>query len=85
MNVDSTTLKRMLKPMPSLESPVTSPEMSRRRYHYHPLNTMSSIGSCSHYCHFGDPGRDALSEPETDCRQKMPKLSGNARIKFQVT
>lgn len=29
---DSSTLKRMLKPMPSTESPVTSPEMGRRRY-----------------------------------------------------
>ncbi|XP_069355005.1 protein still life, isoform SIF type 1 isoform X17 [Maniola hyperantus] len=32
MNMDSSTLKRMLKPMPSMESPVTSPEMGRRRY-----------------------------------------------------
>ncbi|KAG7299495.1 hypothetical protein JYU34_016457 [Plutella xylostella] len=32
MNMDSSTLKRMLKPMPSTESPVTSPEMGRRRY-----------------------------------------------------
>ncbi|XP_075970598.1 guanine nucleotide exchange factor still life isoform X11 [Anticarsia gemmatalis] len=32
MNMDSNTLKRMLKPMPSTESPVTSPEMGRRRY-----------------------------------------------------
>lgn len=30
--LDSSTLKRMLKPMPSTESPVTSPEMGRRRY-----------------------------------------------------
>ncbi|CAB3221425.1 unnamed protein product [Arctia plantaginis] len=32
MNMDANTLKRMLKPMPSTESPVTSPEMGRRRY-----------------------------------------------------
>lgn len=32
---DPTTLKRMLKPMPSAESPVTSPEMGRRRYNYY--------------------------------------------------
>ncbi|KAJ0179886.1 hypothetical protein K1T71_004477 [Dendrolimus kikuchii] len=32
MNMDSSTLKRMLKPMPSNDSPVTSPEMGRRRY-----------------------------------------------------
>ncbi|XP_048518524.1 protein still life, isoform SIF type 1-like, partial [Dendroctonus ponderosae] len=35
ISLDSNTLKRMLKPMPSQESPVTSPEMSRKRYHYH--------------------------------------------------
>ncbi|KAL1514140.1 hypothetical protein ABEB36_003448 [Hypothenemus hampei] len=35
MSLDSNTLKRMLKPMPSQESPVTSPEMSRKRYHYY--------------------------------------------------
>lgn len=28
-------MKRMLKPMPSAESPVTSPEMGRRRYNYY--------------------------------------------------
>lgn len=30
--LDSGTLKRMLKPMPSAESPATSPEVGRRRY-----------------------------------------------------
>ncbi|XP_055686202.1 protein still life, isoform SIF type 1-like isoform X4 [Lutzomyia longipalpis] len=35
MNVDSSTLKRMLKPMTSTESPVTSPEMGRKRYNYY--------------------------------------------------
>ncbi|KXJ72493.1 hypothetical protein RP20_CCG017878 [Aedes albopictus] len=35
MNVDTSTMKRMLKPMPSAESPVTSPEMGRRRYNYY--------------------------------------------------
>ncbi|XP_017786934.1 PREDICTED: protein still life, isoform SIF type 1-like, partial [Nicrophorus vespilloides] len=35
MSLDSNTLKRMLKPMPSVESPVTSPEMGRRRYNYY--------------------------------------------------
>ena len=34
ISLDSNTLKRMLKPMPSVESPVTSPEMGRRRYNY---------------------------------------------------
>lgn len=31
INLDSNTLKRMLKPMTSNESPATSPEMTRRR------------------------------------------------------
>ncbi|XP_050309529.1 protein still life, isoform SIF type 1 isoform X3 [Anthonomus grandis grandis] len=35
ISLDSNTLKRMLKPMPSQESPVTSPEMGRKRYHYY--------------------------------------------------
>lgn len=43
MNLDSNTLKRMLKPMSSIDSPATSPEMTRKRhshhsYHYHPNN-----------------------------------------------
>ncbi|XP_020288814.1 protein still life, isoform SIF type 1 isoform X3 [Pseudomyrmex gracilis] len=43
ISVDSNMLKRMLKPMPSIDSPVTSPEMTRKRhshhsYHYHPSN-----------------------------------------------
>lgn len=40
INLDPSTLKRMLKPMSSIDSPVTSPEMTRKRhshhYHYHP-------------------------------------------------
>lgn len=39
---DPTTLKRMLKPMPSAESPVTSPEMGRRRYNYYNANIMNA-------------------------------------------
>ncbi|KAK1123241.1 hypothetical protein K0M31_008872 [Melipona bicolor] len=43
INLDSNTLKRMLKPISSIDSPVTSPEMTRKRhshhnYHYHPSN-----------------------------------------------
>lgn len=43
ISLDSNTLKRMLKPMPSIDSPVTSPEMTRKRhshhsYHFHPSN-----------------------------------------------
>ncbi|KAL0126687.1 hypothetical protein PUN28_005216 [Cardiocondyla obscurior] len=43
LSLDSNTLKRMLKPMPSVDSPVASPETTRKRhnhhsYHYHPSN-----------------------------------------------
>ncbi|XP_043524154.1 protein still life, isoform SIF type 1 isoform X6 [Frieseomelitta varia] len=43
ISLDSNTLKRMLKPISSIDSPVTSPEMTRKRhshhnYHYHPSN-----------------------------------------------
>lgn len=40
--LDPSSLKRMLKPMPSAESPVTSPEMGRRRYNYYNANTMNA-------------------------------------------
>lgn len=59
MSLDSNTLKRMLKPMSSVDSPVTSPEMSRKRhhvhpgYHYHPSNNnqkyMMSEGENENY------------------------------------
>lgn len=44
INLDPNTLKRMLKPISSIDSPATSPEMTRKRhihshsYHYHPNN-----------------------------------------------
>ncbi|XP_063981634.1 protein still life, isoform SIF type 1 isoform X1 [Diachasmimorpha longicaudata] len=43
ISLDPNTLKRMLKPMSSIDSPATSPEMTRKRhshhpYHYHPNN-----------------------------------------------
>ncbi|XP_073842319.1 protein still life, isoform SIF type 1-like isoform X5 [Musca autumnalis] len=44
MNVDTSTLKRMLKPMTSTESPVTSPEMGRRRYNYYNANATNTFG-----------------------------------------
>lgn len=75
MSVDSNTLKRMLKPMPSLESPVTSPEMSRRRYQYYPLNAATSAGA-GYYHHMNDSARDgALSEPETHARHRPSRIS----------
>ncbi|KAM8710412.1 hypothetical protein ACLKA7_017090 [Drosophila subpalustris] len=54
MNVDSqSTLKRMLKPMPSTESPVTSPEMGRRRYNYYNANAAQTLGSQHMHQHGG--------------------------------
>lgn len=38
----------MLKPMPSTESPVTSPEMGRRRYNYYNANTMNAPHMLQH-------------------------------------
>ncbi|XP_075232460.1 protein still life, isoform SIF type 1-like [Lycorma delicatula] len=72
MSLDSNTLKRMLKPMPSLESPVTSPEMTRRRYNYY-----------NHYNHHpnsatnNNTSRHVLSEPETISRHRGNRFSGS--------
>ena len=83
MNVDSNTLKRMLKPMPSFESPVTSPEMSRRRYHYYPLNP--NVGNMGYYHHINDSMRDgALSEPESHSRHRPSRIPGELALKSQV-
>nr|XP_033325968.1 protein still life, isoform SIF type 1 isoform X7 [Megalopta genalis] len=42
ISLDSNTLKRMLKPISSIDSPATSPEMTRKRHshhsYYHPSN-----------------------------------------------
>ncbi|XP_066904403.1 protein still life, isoform SIF type 1 isoform X4 [Halyomorpha halys] len=70
MSLDSNTLKRMLKPMSSLESPVTSPEMTRRRYNYY-----------NHYQGTGHPnnnrgGRDVMSETESGGRHRS-RFSGS--------
>ena len=68
MSLDSNTLKRMLKPMPSLESPVTSPEMTRRRYNYYN----------HHYNHSNNnSGRHVMSETESGGRHKPNRFLGN--------
>lgn len=63
ISLDSNTLKRMLKPMSSVDSPVTSPEMSRKKhahhgYLYHPSNNnqkyMVSEGENENY-HYKTP------------------------------
>ncbi|XP_020713889.1 protein still life, isoform SIF type 1 isoform X8 [Ceratitis capitata] len=56
MNVDTSTLKRMLKPMPSTESPVTSPEMGRRRYNYYNANVTNTLGPQHMHQHGGGMG-----------------------------
>lgn len=53
MNVDTSTLKRMLKPMTSTESPVTSPEMGRRRYNYYNANAANTFGPQHMHQHAG--------------------------------
>lgn len=68
INLDSSTLKRMLKPMPSVESPVTSPEMGRRRYNMY--NT--------HYHRHGNGGRH--SEPESGHPHPRSAMAQNSRF-----
>lgn len=51
MNVDSGTLKKMLKPMHGQESPVTSPEMGRRRYNYYNAATNTAPHGHQHIIH----------------------------------
>ncbi|KAF5297733.1 hypothetical protein FQR65_LT09906 [Abscondita terminalis] len=53
ISLDSNTLKRMLKPMPSAESPVTSPELGRKRYNYY---------NAHHHRHPNNNGRYSESE-----------------------
>lgn len=67
MNIfsDQSTLKRMMKPMPSTESPVTSPEMTRRRYNYYNAgtNTMHSHQHGMHNSHIIN--NNTLSRPSS--------------------
>ncbi|XP_063702162.1 protein still life, isoform SIF type 1-like isoform X3 [Culicoides brevitarsis] len=68
MNIFSeqnSTLKRMMKPMPSTESPVTSPEMTRRRYNYYNIgsNTMGHSHGGMHNPHIIN--NNTLSRPSS--------------------
>lgn len=71
------TIKRTLKPMPSLESPVTSPEMTRRRgySYYHqppPVSTMTPpMPQCT---------RQALSEPESNIKHRNSRFNTLGKI-----
>jgi T-lymphoma invasion and metastasis-inducing protein 1 len=69
MSLDSNTLKRMLKPMPSAESPVTSPEMGRRRYNYY---------NNHHHRHPNNNGRH--SEPESGHPHPRSAMAQNSRF-----
>jgi hypothetical protein len=51
MNMDASTLKKMLKPLHSTESPVTSPEMGRRRYNYYNAATNTMPHNHQHIMH----------------------------------
>ncbi|KAF5288932.1 hypothetical protein FQA39_LY03811 [Lamprigera yunnana] len=66
---NSNTLKRMLKPMPSAESPVTSPELGRKRYNYY--NT-------HHHRHPNNNGR--YSEPDTTRLLPRSAMAQNSRF-----
>jgi len=69
MNLDSNTLKRMLKPMPSQESPVTSPEMSRKRYHYY-----------NHHQGRHMANNNRHPEPDPNTMNSRPPLGANSRF-----
>lgn len=50
-HVDSGTLKKMLKPIHGNESPVTSPEMGRRRHNYYNASTNTAPHGHQHIIH----------------------------------
>jgi len=62
MNVDSGTLKKMLKPIHGQESPVTSPEMGRRRYSYYNAATNTAPHGHQHIIHSNHmPNNNSMS------------------------
>ncbi|XP_015378964.1 PREDICTED: protein still life, isoform SIF type 1-like isoform X3 [Diuraphis noxia] len=71
------SMKRTLKPMPSLESPVTSPEMNRRRgYSYYtqppPVSTMvPPMPQCSR--------QQSVSEPESNVKHRNSRFNNSGR------
>ncbi|XP_051174305.1 protein still life, isoform SIF type 1 isoform X2 [Leptopilina boulardi] len=91
MSLDSNTLKRMLKPMSSVDSPVTSPEMSRKRhhvhpgYHYHPSNNnqkyMMSEGENENY-YYRTPYNNKFqgSRSVHDMARQYSKNNGRSRM-----
>ncbi|XP_008182231.1 protein still life, isoform SIF type 1 isoform X4 [Acyrthosiphon pisum] len=69
------SMKRTLKPMPSLESPATSPEMNRRRgYSYYtqppPVSTMiPPMPQCSR--------QQSVSEPESNVKHRNSRFNNS--------
>ncbi|GBP14284.1 Protein still life, isoform SIF type 1 [Eumeta japonica] len=74
MNMDSNTLKRMLKPMPSMESPVTSPEMGRRRY-----GTGPCPPGCTPHAHRPAPHPHHAHHPHQPHQLHHQHLNNNSR------
>ncbi|XP_050433195.1 protein still life, isoform SIF type 1 isoform X3 [Adelges cooleyi] len=65
------TMKRTLKPMPSLESPATSPEMTRRRgySYYHQAPPASTMNLPMPHC-----SRQAQSESESSAKHRNSRF-----------
>ncbi|XP_070499240.1 protein still life, isoform SIF type 1 isoform X7 [Chironomus tepperi] len=61
MNVDAGTLKKMLKPLHGNESPVTSPEMGRRRYNYYNASTNTAPHGHQHIIHNSHFNNNSMS------------------------
>lgn len=61
MNVDPGTLKKMLKPLHGNESPVTSPEMGRRRYNYYNAATNTAPHGHQHIIHNSHFNNNSMS------------------------
>lgn len=61
MNVDAGTLKKMLKPLHANESPVTSPEMGRRRYNYYNAATNTAPHGHQHIIHNSHFNNNSMS------------------------
>ncbi|KAJ8948406.1 hypothetical protein NQ318_009917 [Aromia moschata] len=72
ISLDSNTLKRMLKPMPSADSPVTSPEMGRRRYNYYNTHHHQRLPNNN------NNGR--LSEPESGHPHPRSAMAQSSRF-----
>lgn len=61
MNVDPNTLKKMMKPLHGNESPVTSPEMGRRRYNYYNAATNTAPHGHQHIIHNSHYNNNSMS------------------------